>query len=96
MTPPNPALCALFTEGATMKVRELAAWLAAFEDQDAEIAVVSHTSGTGHYDQGGNATEEAFDPARHVTYTDLRGNPHIGPDRPCYGARTLLLGEINA
>ena len=79
-----------------MKVRELVQWLAAFEDQDAEVEVVQHTHGSGYYDQGGTAAEVPFDPARHVEYNDLRGNPHIEPDAPYYERRTLLLGEMNA
>ena len=78
-----------------MKVKELVQWLAAFADQDADVGVVSHTSGTGYYDQGGNATRMAFDPAKHAEYTDMRGNPHVKPDAPCYNARTLMLGELN-
>lgn len=79
-----------------MKVRELVQWLAAFEDQDADVEVVQHSSGIGYYDQGGNARVVKFDPARHADYTDLRGNPHIKPDAPYYNARTLLLGELDA
>ncbi len=79
-----------------MKVRELVEWLAAFEDQDAEVEVVQHTQGSGYYDQGGTAASVPFDPTRHAEYTDLRGNPHIKPDWPSYEARMLLLGEMNA
>ena len=79
-----------------MKVRELITLLADFEDQDAEVEVVEHSSGTGYYDQGGNACLARFDPAKHMSYTDLRGNPHVKPDAPYYNARTLLLGEIDA
>jgi hypothetical protein len=78
-----------------MKVREMAAWLAQFEDQDAEVEVVSHTSSGSYYEQGGTATSAPFDPAKHADYTDLRGNPYIKPDSPSYNARTLLLGELN-
>ena len=79
-----------------MKVRELAQWLAKFEDQDADVEVVCHSSGTGHYDQGGTAMASPFDPAKHTTYTDLRGNPHVTPGVPWENARMLLLGELNA
>jgi hypothetical protein len=79
-----------------MKVKELVEWLAAFEDQDAEVEVVRHTHGSGYYDQGGNASSVPFDPASHVEYTDLRGNQFVKPDAPHYNARTLLLGELNA
>ena len=78
-----------------MKVKELIAWLSAFPDQDADVEVVQHTSGTGYYDQGGNARSEPFDPERHAEYTDLRGNPHVKPDAPWKDARTLMLGELN-
>jgi hypothetical protein len=41
-----------------MKVRELIAWLQAFEDQDATVQVVQHsTSGCGHYEQGARARD---------------------------------------
>ena len=79
-----------------MKVKELVDWLAAFDDQDADVEVVQHTSGTGYYDQGGNASLVAFDPSKNAEYTDMRGNPHVKPDAPYYNARTLLLGELNA
>ena len=79
-----------------MKVRELIQWLATVKDQDAEVEVVQHSRGTGYYDQGGNASAVAFDPEKHATYTDLRGNPHIKPDASYYNARTLLLGELDA
>lgn len=79
-----------------MKVKELVEWLAAFEDQDAEVEVVRHTSGGGYYDQGGNASSVAFDPSSHAEYTDMRGNQFVKPDAPYYNSRTLLLGELNA
>ncbi len=79
-----------------MKVKELIQWLATVEDQDAEVEVVQHSRGTGYYDQGGNASATAFDPGKHATYTDLRGNPHIKPDATYYNTRTLLLGELDA
>lgn len=78
-----------------MKVKELIEWLSAFEDQDAEVEIVRHTRSSGYYDQGGNASVEAFDPGKHIDYTDLRGNPHIAPGTPSYNSRTLLLGEID-
>ena len=79
-----------------MKVRELMQWLATVEDQDADVEVVQHSCGTGYYDQGGSASPAAFDPEKHATYTDLRGNPHIKQDATYYNARTLLLGELDA
>lgn len=58
-----------------MKVREMIEWLKTVEDQDADVLIVSHTSGTGYYDQGGNATEEEFNPVLHSEYVDMRGEP---------------------
>jgi hypothetical protein len=79
-----------------MKVRELAQWLAAFKDQEADVEVVYHTSGTGYYDQGGNATTVAFDPEKHTTYTNFRGNQFVKPDEHWYNTSILLLGDLNA
>jgi hypothetical protein len=80
-----------------MKVHELIAWLQAFEDQDATVRVVQHsTSGCGYYEQGGTASVVDFDPAQHAGYTDLRGNQFVKPHDIYYNARTLLLGEMNA
>lgn len=78
-----------------MKVRELAQWLAAFEDQDATVEVVSHASGTSCYEQGGVAETVTFNPGEHAEYVDLRGNKFVKPDAQYYNARTLLLGKIN-
>ena len=66
-----------------------------FPDQDADVEVLYHTSGTGHYDQGGNAGPVPIDPAIHAEYTDLRGNPHIKPSESYFNRRTLLLGSMN-
>jgi hypothetical protein len=78
-----------------VKVSELIKWLEAFEDQDATVEVTFHTYGTGYYDQGGNATVVPFDPEKHTTYTDLRGNPRIAPGAPGFGTHTLHLGGFN-
>lgn len=78
-----------------MTVRELSEWLQTFQDQEAEVYVVVHKSGHGYNDQGGNASDEPFDPEEHTDYTDLRGNPLITPDKPYFNARTLLLGVLN-
>lgn len=79
-----------------MKVHELAGWLAAFPDQDAEVTVIRHVNEGGHYMQGGSCSEVPFDPELHHTYTDMRGNPFVPVGAPYENARTLLLGEINA
>ena len=79
-----------------MKVREMIEWLKTVEDQDADVLIVSHTSGTGYYDQGGNAVEAEFDPMLHTEYVDRRGNPHVPKGASYENKRTLLLGEINA
>jgi hypothetical protein len=78
-----------------MKVKELVKWLASFEDQDAEVEVISHLCGSSYYDQGGTATTVPLDVEKHITYTDLRGNPFIDQNTPYYRSRTLLLGMLN-
>ena len=77
-----------------MKVREVAAWLAAFHDQDADVEVVLHSDDGGYYSQGGTAQAGLFDPAEHADYTDMRGNPHVPPGAPYRDSRTLLLGVL--
>lgn len=52
-----------------MTVAEMINWLKT-QDQHTEVHVVCHMNGTGYYDQGGTATTVAFDPAKHVDYTD--------------------------
>lgn len=79
-----------------MKVHELAEWLKAFPDQDADVLVVEHSDGYGYYDQGGNACETEFDLEKHVEYTDMRGNQFVTPEKPYYNQRTLLLGAMHA
>ena len=78
-----------------MKVRELIEWLSTIEDQDADVEVVQHALGARYYEQGGTASAVIFDPDKHATYTDLRGNKYIKPDAPYYNSRTLLLGELS-
>ena len=78
-----------------MKVRELIQWLAAFEDQDADVEVVQHKSGRDYYEQGGTARAVAFDPEKYAEYTDFRDNQFVKPDAPYYNTRTLLLGELD-
>lgn len=43
-----------------IRVKELAEWLTNFHDQEAEVQIVDHFSGTSYYDQGGNAYQEFF------------------------------------
>lgn len=76
-----------------MKVHELVKWLQAFEDQDAEVQVLVHTSGTGYYDQGGNVSTEAFNPEEHAEYTDFRGNHLVKETESFFNGRFLLLGS---
>lgn len=78
-----------------MKVKELGEWLKLFEDQEAEIEVVVHKSDGGYYSQGGYAVTEKFDPMRHITYTDFRGNKFVPKGAPYENSRTLLLGCHN-
>lgn len=75
-----------------MKVKELIEWLSAFEDQEAEVTVLSHNSNGGYYEQGGTAWEVSFDPDKHTDYTDFRNNPFVKPHSEYYGARFLFLG----
>jgi hypothetical protein len=78
-----------------VKVRELIKWLQAFEDQDADVAVVEHSSGSNVYEQGGSVVQAEFDPAVHVEYSDMRGNQFVPPSAPYADKRTLLLGAFN-
>lgn len=78
-----------------MKVKELVKWLSEFEDQDADVLIVEHESGTGQYYHGGNATDTLFSPEKHTEYTDFRGNKFVKPGSACENKRTLLLGTIN-
>ena len=76
-----------------MKVHELIKVLQEFEDQEADVFVIEHSSGDGYYDQGGNIKEAVFNKDEHLEYVDFRGNPHVKPDRECFNARTLLIGS---
>ena len=76
-----------------MKVREMVQWLAAFEDQDAEVEVLEHSHGVGYYDQGGTVQVVPFSPEEHATYTDMRGNRFVEPGDRWKNRRTLLLGK---
>lgn len=75
-----------------MKVRDFVKLLSEFHDQDAEVLVVHHTSGSGWYEQGGSVKERYFDPEMHLEYNDLRGNPSISPDCSYYNSHELLIG----
>lgn len=75
-----------------MNVRELIAFLETIEDQDAEVMVVEHKSGTGYYDQVGSASEVSFDEKVHIEYTDFRGNRFVKPEQDFYNKRYLLIG----
>ena len=66
------------------------------QDQGAEVVIVEHTSVDGHYEQGGRATETAFDKDTHVEYTDFRGNQFVKPEAKYYNKRYLLLGAMDA
>ena len=75
-----------------MNVRQFIELLKTIEDQDAEVNVIEHTSGTGCYDQGGHAKEVLFNEKLHIEYTDLRGNPYTTDDKAYYNKRYLLIG----
>lgn len=76
----------------TMTVRQFREWMETFEDQDAIVEVVVHTSDGGYYMQGGSATTEEFDPEQHVEYTDWRGNQFVREDAPYYNRRQVVFG----
>lgn len=78
-----------------MKVRELIKWLQAFGDQDADVEIIEHTSGSNVYEQGGSIVQAVFDPAVHAEYSDMRGNQFVPPGAPYADKRTLLLGAFN-
>lgn len=78
-----------------MKVRELIQWLSEFKDQEAEVLIVEHESGTGYCDQGGNAYSREFNPQQHVEYTDFRNNPYVKETEDHYGKSYVLIGTIN-
>ena len=68
-----------------MNVKELAAWLAAFEDQDAMIEVMV-PGADGIY------SSVEFDPDKHTGYIDFRGNKFVQPSSEWHNAHILLLG----
>lgn len=76
-------------------VRQLAAWLAAFADQEATVEVVVHRRDGSPYERGGTARTAPFAPSHHAEYTDLRNNKFIKPGQPGYNTHTLLLGVID-
>lgn len=79
-----------------MKVKEMIQWLQTFPDQEAEVEVVEHSSGSSYYEQGGTASTVAFNPAQHADYVDFRGNQFVKPNSPHFNTRTLLLGKMDA
>jgi len=77
-------------------VAEFITWLQT-QDQEAKVQVVRHESGVGYYCQGGTASIVDFSLDPHCflyDYIDMRGNPHVTPDKPYYNERTLLIGKI--
>ena len=76
-----------------MTVREMAAWLATFENQDSIVRVLDHNTYGSYYEQGGTCQEVEFDPEVHTEYVDMRGNKFVRPDAPYYNHRTLLIGR---
>lgn len=88
---------------------EFQQWLDQFDEQTV-IECVIHTSGTGYYDQGGNATVEEFKPDEqdrlygsfspwcindHFEYSDLRGNQFVKEGHPYFGRQLLRIGAYN-
>jgi hypothetical protein len=73
-------------------------WLEAFHDQDAVVAVVSHSRCTGMNDQSGITSMAAFDGVRSSTYEyiDLRGNQFVMKGDQHNDLRMLILGKFDA
>jgi len=71
-----------------LTVAELIQWLQT-QHQYAIVNVVAHSTGSGYYDQGGNARIVEFDPIKHVDYSDWTsdGKPHEL-------TKEILLGEF--
>ena len=72
-----------------MNVAEMIEWLKT-QDQGATVSVIQVSQGYGYQD---DTNEVEFIPEL-AEYIDLRGNPHVKPDKPYYNSRTLLLGEM--
>lgn len=79
-----------------MKVHEYIEWLKTIEDQDADVLVVEHRSGSSYYEQGGYVIETLFDHTKHAEYVDMRGNKLVPSGAPYENKRTLLIGSINS
>jgi hypothetical protein len=91
-----------------MNVKEFREFLAQFDD-DTIVECVFHSSGSGYYDQGGNAYVVEFSPDikylimtgqpycanSHFDYTDFTGNPHVKPTDERYNKKYLSIGSIN-
>lgn len=90
-----------------MKVSEFIEWLKT-QDQEAIVEVVVHRSGSGYYDQGGNATTEEFTSelqfsehspqyGKHFEYNDHWKNRTDNKEefKHLYGKSFLLLGVYN-
>lgn len=82
----------------TITVRQMIEWMSTFEDQDAIVEVVVHRNDGGHYEQGGTATVDEFDPDSHVDYTDYRHNKCIvdyHESSVYYNRRSVVFGVYN-
>lgn len=82
----------------TMKVAEFIEWLKT-QPQDAEVMVISHTSGSSYYDQGGNIQVVAFNPEESApgkydpTFELDDFSRDSFKNSPFYGKKQLLLGS---
>lgn len=82
----------------TMKVAEFIEWLKT-QPQDAEVLVISHTSGSGYYDQGGNIEIVDFNPEESAPgrydqtfeLDDFSGDSF--KNSKLYGKKQLFLGS---
>ncbi len=78
-----------------MKVREFIEWLAAFEDQDADVEALNCFEGDGFGPSDCDVWPVLFNPREHAEYIDMRWKPDIKPNNPSYNTRTLRLGQWN-
>ncbi len=74
-----------------MKVHEFIEWLKT-QDQDAEVRCISHTNGTGYYDQGGSVEIKDFDST--PSCSDNNFNQDFESFSLSDGSKYLLIGSV--
>lgn len=73
-----------------MRVSDFISWLKE-RDQDAEVYVVYHTSGSGYYDQGGNVELVVFDST--PGSSDNNWNQHYEEYQDSLGNKMITIGS---